>query len=496
MLKAIALLMSGNMLGKLMGLIREVIVAALYGTSNIASAYRGALSATFIPTNFFTAESLNAVFIPLYKKYERDKKQSAINFSWVMLGLLGTISLLIAVSLYISAPSWIGLLVPGFNDEAKEMTIYFVQIMAIGVPFYVLCSVLSYYEMSNNQYFMTSVRPTVQSVGLIVGALLAYKSHYIGYLAWGFTGAYILLFVQGGVNLYRKQLIQRPKLMPGEVKLIGLEFWKTFRPLLLLPIILQGNIIIERRIASFLGTDVIASLDYAKFVTETGLLLLAVPVSLVGLSKLSGLSIDRVKTNLEQFIPVLLLVTIPISVFCCMYSREIIELLYSRGLFNENSTDVTGNLLAGLAIGLWAQIIAYILQKALNSQLHNKFVLYAILTSVAFNMIFNILFYKLLGPISIGIGSSIYGVSLMFITAYRLQIIQLIIRYLLLISIGVCISIMLCQAVGGSSLLGLSLSFVCNVVFWLVYCLLLSPIRVYLLSTIRLIRMKRNAVSN
>jgi putative peptidoglycan lipid II flippase len=172
--------------------------------------------------------------------------------------------------------------------------------------------------MSNNQYFMTSVRPTVQSVGLIVGALLAYKSHYIGYLAWGFTGAYILLFVQGGVNLYRKQLIQRPKLMPGEVKLIGLEFWKTFRPLLLLPIILQGNIIIERRIASFLGTDVIASLDYAKFVTETGLLLLAVPVSLVGLSKLSGLSIDRVKTNLEQFIPVLLLVTIPISVFCCM----------------------------------------------------------------------------------------------------------------------------------------------------------------------------------
>jgi len=470
-----------------------MVVAALYGTSTIASAYRGALSATFIPTNFFTAESLNAVFIPLYKKYEKDSKQSAINYSWIMFILLGTISFIIAYALYISASSWVSLLVPGFSSDAKDMTVYFVKIMAVGIPFYVLCSVISYYEISNNQYLMTSIRPTVQSIGLILGALLAYYYKYIGFLSWGFTGAYIFLFLQGVYNLFRKKLVYYPQLSYSEVKRICKDFWKAFRPLLLLPIVLQGNIIIERRIASLIDTDVIPSLDYARFITETGVVLLAFPVGLVGLSRLSGTSREHVKESLQKIIPMLLMITVPVSAYLVVHSYEIIDLLYSRGVFNENSTKVTGYLLMGLSIGLWAQVIAYVLQKVLNSQLKNGFVLFSITVSILVNVVFNLLFYKILGSLTVGIGASLYGITLMVATACKLNIMGLILKYLLLMSPCILIGTFIGLIENNGHTYHQILSLVISAVLWITYYMVVPAFKkevIFLVNYIKRDRMK------
>ncbi|MDS0113456.1 hypothetical protein QYE88_26710, partial [Enterobacter hormaechei subsp. steigerwaltii] len=69
MKKAISQLLGGNMLSKVLGLVREVLMAKFFGTGDINGAYRIAQTGTLVPINFMTSDSLNSAFIPLYKKY-------------------------------------------------------------------------------------------------------------------------------------------------------------------------------------------------------------------------------------------------------------------------------------------------------------------------------------------------------------------------------------------------------------------------------------------
>ncbi|MDS0113612.1 hypothetical protein QYE88_27510, partial [Enterobacter hormaechei subsp. steigerwaltii] len=69
MKKAISQLLGGNMLSKVLGLVREVLMAKFFGTGDVNGAYRIAQTGTLVPINFMTSDSLNSAFIPLYKKY-------------------------------------------------------------------------------------------------------------------------------------------------------------------------------------------------------------------------------------------------------------------------------------------------------------------------------------------------------------------------------------------------------------------------------------------
>lgn len=84
MKKAISQLLGGNMLSKVLGLVREVLMAKFFGTGDINGAYRIAQTGTLVPINFMTSDSLNSAFIPLYKKYLTENEFRASTFKLCM----------------------------------------------------------------------------------------------------------------------------------------------------------------------------------------------------------------------------------------------------------------------------------------------------------------------------------------------------------------------------------------------------------------------------
>ncbi|EFH9325066.1 hypothetical protein GCY63_24100, partial [Escherichia coli] len=77
MKKAIQQILSGNILSKALGLLREVLMSKYFGTGEINGGYRIAQSGTLVPINFMTSDSLNSAFIPLYKKYLLEDQNKA-----------------------------------------------------------------------------------------------------------------------------------------------------------------------------------------------------------------------------------------------------------------------------------------------------------------------------------------------------------------------------------------------------------------------------------
>lgn len=461
-------LFSGSLIGKIIGFLREILFAAFYGTSMIAGAYRAAHTAIFIPIQFFASDTLNAGFLPLYARYRKGDQHQAQHFFWVVSLLLTFISVVLAAVMIQFTEFWARLLFPGFSDREIAITVRFIQVMALGIPFYFLSALFSYLEMGNGGYALSSIRASVQSIGLISGTLAAYYLRAPVLLAWGFTAAYLFLSAYGLFVLLRKNLLFFPKrsftwtVTRRAVK----DFWLAIRYLLILPFFLQGNIAIERAVASLQGVEVVAALDYAKLITETAVVLLAVPLGLASLSEMSHATEAQIRQQLGKVIPVLLLVTIPLSSFLLFHCQEVLSLIYARGHFDEASLFVTEPILFGLAIGLWAQVGGYVLIKFLNAQMRNREVLFIMISALALNAFFNVAFYRLLGPFTLGLGTSLYGIAVFLLGASAMKIWPSICKPFLTLSLasllyGILESVLLIS--GASGILAAFLRFL---LFW------------------------------
>jgi putative peptidoglycan lipid II flippase len=410
MKRAVIGLVGGGMLGKLAGIARELLIAAFYGTGTIAAAYRLAQSAVLIPVNFFTADVLNAAAVPLLKRYRKESDGSEAKFTLISLLFFGAIGFLIAIVIECEAPRMVHLIAPGFSKDEKFAAIEFVKILAAGVPLYVLSTLLSYLEMAAGGYTLTSLRSTISNVGLILFTPLAYFLREPTWLAWGFVLSQAACFIWGIARIRRLKLITWISIEWDDVKKITHDFWTLMRHLIMLPIFMQGSVIAERIVASWIGGGTVAALDYARIIADTGNILITVPFALAVLGELSGKSITETRRKLKQVLTVVMLFTVPLSAFLCAHATLVVSLIYKRGAFDSQSVVQTAAILRTMGAGFWAQSLAYIFQKALAAQSRNGSVIKILVVALCFSIITNLIAYRWLGAATLGISTSLFGI--------------------------------------------------------------------------------------
>ncbi len=482
MFRMAGVLFLGGVAGKLAGFIRELLLAALFGTSAPVAGIRVAQTATLIPVNFFCADALSSAFIPLYKAFSKDSKVEAEALFWLLFFGLGLISLGISAVLFANIHDWIDLLAPGLDSTTALLAAEFLATMALGVPLYVLGSLFSYLEMANGSSLLAAIRPTIQSLGMILGVLAAYWTKVISFLALGFVVSYGVYAVIGVFVLSRNGYLRMPtaKVLRW-INPVWRKFWMRIRPLLFLPFVMQGNIAIERAVASLIGINAVAALDYAKYITEAFIVLLAVPVGVAGLSAYSSLNRKEVERSLLQVLSGVFVITIPVSLFLGLYSEPIISLLFGRGAFGESSVIVTSEILSGLAIGMWAQVAGYILIKALNAQDCNRNVMFFMVAALMANMAVNIFLYRSFGAMALGLGASMYGVVLLALGLWYFRLYGGVMVVCSWLGAGSLICVILVKLLDNTEVASLSTSAIFFIVFWMLYVFSVPALRITVL---------------
>ena len=162
------------------------------------------------------------------------------------------------------------------NDAGKILTASMLRVMSLAVPLYILGMLMAYLKMAHGRYLTASLRSTIQSVGLISGSLLAIYFKNPLFLAWGFVFAYLFYLVWLLCGLYNLGLLRfKVSFSRDLAKETFMAFWCSVRPVLIVPLLIQGDIATERIVASLIGSTAIAAVDYAKCVTETVVILIA-----------------------------------------------------------------------------------------------------------------------------------------------------------------------------------------------------------------------------
>jgi peptidoglycan biosynthesis protein MviN/MurJ (putative lipid II flippase) len=473
-------LLLGGIAGKVLGVVREVLLAALFGAGRVVGANRVALTATMVPINFFTADALTAGFLPLYVRYRQDDPPMALALYRAMRTSLAVLSLALVAALLPARNRWIDLLAPGLDGSTAALAASMLGIAALGVPFYILYNLYTLVALARDDVRPINLRASFQSIGLIAATLAAWHTGHVTLLAWGFTVPYVVLWCWGAWWVRHKgYLHHEPASAPSRVRYrVALStVWRRLRPLLLIPVLLQGSIAVERAVGSLLGVEVVAATEYSRFVVDSLMALIAAPLGLAGLAAFARMPGTEVGAGLRRLIAPVLLLTVPLTVVLAVNSRGIIDLLYGRGRFDDRAVEVTSVLLLGFALGIWAQVLGYTLVKVLNAQGENARV--AVVNGLAFGAAAatNVVMWRYWGPFTLGFAATVGGLVMFVGSALSLRIMRHCLGLLAMLAPGATVAAVAGFGLAGDGVVRLVASGTAVGLVWLGYVLAVPELR-------------------
>lgn len=326
---------------KLLGFLRDVLVAASFGTSMLADIYTQVFG---VASLLFTSigMALSTVNIPNLTHYfaneseEKRKKYVAALFTHIFLA--GTA---ISVCGIVLAPLAAKVILPGLDSAAAGIAVTLTRIMFPTLLFISLAYITAGILQVHRHFLLSSLISIPFNIAII--AALFVKRGDIIWLGYVTAFGWLLQF-----------LVQLPVFFREKYR-IGFEFdlknkhvnevFLKIVPILLGNAALQVCLITGRAFASHLDEGSAAALSFGSilFTTVTGIFIVAMStVTFPDLSKYClENDFDRVASLLGYIFRMLFFILVPYLLVVILYSREIIRLVYERGSFTERSTGMT-----------------------------------------------------------------------------------------------------------------------------------------------------------
>ncbi|TCU27594.1 murein biosynthesis integral membrane protein MurJ [Rhizobium azibense] len=473
-------LLLGNLSSKFLGILREGLFAAWFGTGDVAAAYRIAQTGYLLPTHGFIGDSLSAGLLPLYRRLQSES-QDAARLLVLIAGLYGLIfSFIVTVAIYYYSYEFAHVLAPGANAVAKDIASNLLKVMALSTPFYVLSGMLSYLEAAYGKYGAIAWRPMILNIGSVAGAAMAVYLKADHWLATTLVISHILFFLRTVFEIRGlDKLTPQSRGIWREAGKISARFLGNMVPLLGLPLIGQSNLVVERIVSSWLGTHIIPSVDYAKTIVDTGTQLLAVPLGIVTMATHGGMAGEEARAFSRRTAGLLMILSFPASVLIALNAEPIVTLIFARGRFDETAIASTSAVLALMVAGLGFSLTSYYLIKVLNAQLRNIESLIITVIAAAINMAINLGLWPYLGPQTIGLGAAGYGFVIFVLCLVRLGFAFELRKLIAAVSVGVIAQALL--TVIAVRLIGfpfqLIASFFIAAMIWLPLVLIRGPVR-------------------
>ncbi|MCX7832289.1 MAG: murein biosynthesis integral membrane protein MurJ [Actinobacteria bacterium] len=388
--KATFLVMTATALSRILGYVREVVVAAYYGTSLQVDAYRVAVQLPNLFRLVIGDVVIAAAFVPIFSAYLAKGEEEE---AWKVASKILTMTFvsLFAVSLLgiIFAKPLISLLAPGFNakPETMDLSILLARIMFPALIFMALSGILSGMLNSYEIFFLPAVSPTVWNLIIISGIVL-------------FSGQYgILAF---SVSLLIASIVQAIVQLPGfKNRLRYFRFDLDARHpevrnffLMLIPIVLSSatsniNTIVDTRFASYLQTGVIAALGYAIRIYLVPAGVFGVAIATVLFPKLAKYETIKDESSfiksLSFGLRVLTFVITPVASFFVFFALPIVRILFERGNFTYSDSLLTAAALSMYSIGVVSYSQMTLLSRAYYSKKDASTPLYIALISIVVN---------------------------------------------------------------------------------------------------------------
>ncbi|MCK5884570.1 MAG: murein biosynthesis integral membrane protein MurJ [Bacteriovoracaceae bacterium] len=347
---------------RILGLVRELVMASMFGASGITDAFYVAYRIPNMLRDLFAESVFSSAFVPVLTEVQKKDPQKAKGLLWSAFILLGFVTTIISILIVIFAPQFVALMAPKFVDvpEKFEITVVLTRIMA---PFLVLVSIAALFMGALNTlkvFFTPSFAPAFYNL-IMIGCMVAlpnlmekWGTHKIAAVAVG--------VIIGG---FGQMLIQLPLLIKknygpqGPIKIFSKYTGKIINRLGIGTVGIaatQINLLVNTILASSSGVGAVSWLQYAFRMFQF-------PVGILGVS-IAGSNLvhfsdawksddkERAIYYLKTSYTLSWLVMVPAMALLYAMSDHSLHLLLERGAFDRTDTLQAGLALRMYVIGL------------------------------------------------------------------------------------------------------------------------------------------------
>lgn len=400
-------------IGKVLALIRDALVASRFGLSSSTDIYMFSIGLVYLITS--VSYGLTTTFIPVQsdhiENYERDRNNRFVN-NVLNVSMLATA--VITVLCIIFAKYIIIWFAPGFTKHAVvfKTSVDVTRVMIISLFFVTAQSVLAGVLQAHKQFYAPAAMATCSNIVYIVYLAFFAKQYGI----YGFAWATVLgFFVQYAINVPQYKML-------GYKYRLYINFKdKELRRMLLfmIPVVIststvQLNIFVNRYFATLLGSGYVSSLDFSNKLNTIVGEVFANTISTVIFATLASLA---AKNNYEEFnrtfikaMNVILMVMIPASVATAVLRVPVITLVFMRGKFNASAVSLTASALLFYCPNMVANGVREILNKSFYSVKDTNTPMINGIIGILINILISAALYKSMKVSGLSLASSISGI--------------------------------------------------------------------------------------
>lgn len=408
---------------KMLGFVREALIASNYGSGAGTDTFFIALSAITL-FSAILIQAINTTLIPILSDIEvHEGKEGKLDHLNNFLNTIILIALLMSIFAFFATPPIMKILGRGFEGEQFN---YAILLTRIGLPTLIISSVVGIFR----GYLQSEERFTESAIADLPLNLVYIL--FLFFLADYFTITALMIVAM--LAEASKLLIQVPIL-----KKIGYNYKfkidlknKYMRKIaaLIPPVLLSVGIsdlnnLVDKSMASSLIEGSVSALNYANtlngivyFVFITAIITVVFPL----LSKeANAKNYTGLKKIMRVSLNIVLIITIPASIAMMVLSGPVVMFAFQRGQFGEVAASMTSSALIFYSIGLTGSGVKVLLIRVFYALQDTKIPMKNSFYALVLNIIFNLVLVQSMGHDGLALATSLSTILTAVILLYELR---------------------------------------------------------------------------
>lgn len=373
---AVLIMVSSNILSRLLGFGRMMVLANVVGLKELMDAFSFSFLLPDILNHILAGSALSITFIPFFQDIftNKSEKDAWRFFSNVL--TVGTLMFFIFISFSLIYTKQLVDIFAGDNitgdPEQFSLTIKLTRIIIPAQLFFFWGALLNGVQYANKRFLLPALAPLLYNIGIITGGVLLFPYISIDGFSWGvLAGAFVGNVVIQIPGAFRVGMKYKPYINLKDPQLI--KWFIVTVPFILGLAITFSNEFLFRAFGSTSidGIGAIASLDYSykAMMFLVGIFGQAFAAGIYPF--VSQLAVEKKFKEMNRFIISVLTniasVAIPVSLLMTVLTENIIAILYQRGKFTSLETVRTAEVFLYYLPGTFFMCASLIIVRAFYS---------------------------------------------------------------------------------------------------------------------------------
>ncbi|AQW70032.1 MULTISPECIES: murein biosynthesis integral membrane protein MurJ [Pseudomonas] len=404
LLKSLAAVSSITMISRVLGFVRDTILARIFGAGVATDAFFIAFKLPNLLRRIFAEGAFSQAFVPILAEYKSQQGEEATRtFVAYVSGLL-TLVLAVVTGIGILAAPWVvWATAPGFVDNAEKYQLT-TDLLRVTFPYILLISLSSLVGAilnTWNRFSVPAFTPTLLNVAMIVFAVLLtpYFNPPIMALAWGVLAGGLAQLLYQLPALKRIGMLVLPRL---NLKDAGV--WRVLKqmiPAILGVSVSQISLIINTIFASFLVAGSVSWMYYADRLMELPSGVLGVALGTILLPTLAKTYANKDREEYSRILDwglrLCFLLVLPCTLGLAILAEPLTVALFQYGKFSATDAAMTQQALIAYSVGLLAIIMVKVLAPGFYAQQNIRTPVKIAVFTLVCTQLFNLV---LIGPLA------------------------------------------------------------------------------------------------